>query len=293
MLRSLFAGISGLRVNQTMLDVTGNNIANANTIGFKSSSTVFQDTLSQMLTASTATSGTRGGTNPIQIGLGVQVAETSGNFTQGSNETTGVGTDMMLNGDGFFVVQSGNTNTYTRAGAFHFDNTGNLVAADGKFVMGYTATGADPNETIPLDAQGNPTGGLVRLNIHEIDASLPAGVNISSYEIGSDGKITGMFSDGNQRTIGQIAVADFTNPQGLDKVGDTQFAETSGSGTPQIGLAGMGTRGTLTVGSLEMSNVDLAQEFTNLILAQRGFEASSKVITTSDQVLDDLVNMKR
>lgn len=293
MLRSLFAGISGLRVNQTMLDVTGNNIANANTIGFKSSTTVFQDTLSQMLTASSAANANRGGTNPVQIGLGVQVAETSGNFTQGSNETTGVGTDMMLNGDGFFVVQSGNTNTYTRAGAFHFDNSGNLVAADGKYVMGYTATGADPNEQVPLNAQGNPTGGLTRLNIHEIDASLPAGVSISSYEIGSDGKISGMFSDGQQRTIGQIAVADFTNPQGLDKVGDTQFAETSGSGTPQIGLAGTGTRGTLTVGSLEMSNVDLAQEFTNLILAQRGFEASSKVITTSDQVLDDLVNMKR
>ena len=293
MLRSLFAGISGLRVNQTMLDVTGNNIANANTIGFKSSTTVFQDTLSQMLTASSAANANRGGTNPIQIGLGVQVAETSGNFTQGSNETTGVGTDMMLNGDGFFVVQSGNTNTYTRAGAFHFDDSGNLVAADGKYVMGYTATGADPGEQVPLDAQGNPTGGLVRLNIHEIDASLPAGVSISSYEIGSDGKITGMFSDGQQRTIGQIAVADFTNPQGLDKVGDTQYAETSGSGTPQIGLAGTGTRGTLTVGSLEMSNVDLAQEFTNLILAQRGFEASSKVITTSDQVLEDVVNMKR
>ncbi len=112
MLRSLFAGISGLRVNQTMLDVTGNNIANANTIGFKSSSTVFQDTLSQMLTASSGPSGAAntglGGTNPIQVGLGVQVAATNTNFNQGSNQTTGRPTDLMINGDGMFVVMRGN-----------------------------------------------------------------------------------------------------------------------------------------------------------------------------------------
>ena len=107
MLRSLFAGISGLRVNQTMLDVTGNNIANANTIGFKSSSTVFQDTLSQMLTGATGAEHGRGGTNPVQVGLGVQVAGTSTNFNQGSAQTTGRATDLMIQGDGMFVVQQG------------------------------------------------------------------------------------------------------------------------------------------------------------------------------------------
>ena len=104
MLRSLFAGISGLRANQTMLDVTGNNIANANTVGYKSSSTTFQDTLSQMLTAASAPNTARGGTNPIQVGLGVQVAGVRANFTQGSNQTTGRPTDLMIQGDGFFVV---------------------------------------------------------------------------------------------------------------------------------------------------------------------------------------------
>src|SRR6478672_8380669 len=118
MLRSLFAGISGLRANQTMLDVTGNNIANANTVGYKSSSTTFSDTLSQMLTAASAPNTARGGTNPIQVGLGVQVAGVRANFTQGSNQTTGRPTDLMIQGDGFFVVQKNNENLYTRAGAF-------------------------------------------------------------------------------------------------------------------------------------------------------------------------------
>jgi len=293
MLRSLFAGISGLRVNQTMLDVTGNNIANANTIGFKSSTTVFQDTLSQMLTASTgATAGGRGGTNPIQIGLGVQVAATSGNFSQGSTETTGGATDMMINGDGFFVVKDPSTNvdTYTRAGAFHWDNAGNLCAADGKLVQGYA-----------MDASGNPdtTNGPVNITQAMNSASLPIDpatnkpVTLNSLEIGSDGTITGTYSDGQPHKIGQVALANFVNPEGLDKSGDTQFAASNASGQPNLGVPATGGRGNLTVGALEMSNVDLASEFTNLILAQRGFEASSKVITTSDTVLQDLVDMKR
>ena len=284
MLRSLFSAISGLRANQFMLDVTGNNIANANTTGFKSSSTVFQDTLSQMLTAGAAPNGQRGGTNPIQIGLGVQVAGTSGNFTQGSNQTTGRPTDMMINGDGFFVVQDGNNLTYTRAGSFSWDPQGNLVAPDGKFVMGYAA---------------NATTGLVDTtvapqHVNQFMNGIGAGTpKLVSYEISSDGMVRGVYDDNSQHNIGQISIADFVNPQGLNKVGDTQFAESASSGTPTYGVPGVGGNGTLTVGSLEMSNVDLAQEFTNLILAQRGFEASSKVITTSDQVLEDLVNIKR
>src|SRR6476661_1615997 len=145
MLRSLFSGISGLRVNQTMLDVTGNNIANANTIGFKSSSTVFQDTLSQMLTGASSASAPRGGTNPMQVGLGVQLAATQTNFTQGSTQTTGRATDLMIQGDGFFV---------TRAGSFTFDETGGLVTPNGNRVQGYL-----------LDSNGDPTGGLVDINL--------------------------------------------------------------------------------------------------------------------------------
>lgn len=282
MLRSLFAGISGLRVNQTMLDVTGNNIANANTTGFKASTTVFSDTLSQMLTAASGGSAERGGTNPIQIGLGVQLAATSANFGQGSAQLTGRPTDVMLQGDGFFVLRDGGENVYSRAGAFTFDQTGVLVAPNGMRVQGYA-----------LDGAGLPTGAPTDVDLHMIDGGLPAGVELTSYSIAADGKVRGVFSDGVQRDICQLAVADFTNPMGLEKIGDTAFRESANSGPVQLGVAGEGQRGQIMAGALEMSNVDLSAEFTNLILAQRGFQASSRVITTSDQVLEELVNIKR
>jgi flagellar hook protein FlgE len=284
MLRSLFAGISGLRVNQTMLDVTGNNIANANTIGFKSSSTVFQDTLSQMLTAASAASANRGGTNPMQVGLGVQLAATNTNFNQGAAQTTGRPTDLMIQGDGMFVVKKGTEQLYTRAGAFTFDNTGTLVTPTGNKVQGYA-----------LDATGAPVPGLidVTLSTASLTPAVPAGVTITSYNIGADGKLRGIFSDGVQRDMAQLALADFNNPMGLEKIGETSFRESANSGGAQLGVAGQGRLGTLVGGALEMSNVDLSAEFTNLILAQRGFQASSRVITTSDQVLEELVNIKR
>jgi flagellar hook protein FlgE len=284
MLRSLFAGISGLRVNQTMLDVTGNNIANANTIGFKSSNTVFQDTLSQMLTGATGAAAPRGGTNPTQVGLGVQLAATSTNFNQGSAQTTGRPTDLMIQGDGFFVTQKGEELLYTRAGSFTFDETGTLVTPSGNRVMGYL-----------LDNAGNAIkGNMVPITLDPANA-VPAagGAELASYSIGSDGKIRGIFDDGVQREMGQVAMADFNNPMGLEKVGETSFRESANSGTPEIGVASEGRLGTLIGGALEMSNVDLAAEFTNLILAQRGFQASSRVITTSDSVLEELVNIKR
>ena len=179
MLRSLFAGISGLRANQTALDVTGNNIANANTIGFKSSSTVFSDTLSQMLTGASAGNATRGGTNPIQVGLGVQVAGVLGNFSQGSTQTTGRSTDLMLEGDGMFTAKLGNEQLYTRAGAFTFDESGTLVTPTGARVQGYA-----------LDASGNPTGGLIdvsKTDFTNVLPAVPAGTTLTSYTIGSDG----------------------------------------------------------------------------------------------------------
>lgn len=284
MLRSLFAGISGLRVNQTMLDVTGNNIANANTTGFKASTTVFQDTLSQMLTGGTAANPERGGTNPLQVGLGVQIAVTSTNYNQGSAQMTGRGTDLMLQGDGFFVVERGGEQMYTRAGAFTWDESGTLVTPSGARVQGYA-----------LDAAGDPTGGLVDVTLSTagLTPAVPAGVELTSYTFGSDGTLRGVFSDGVQRNMARVAVADFNNPMGLEKVGETAYRASANSGAVQLGVPGEGGNGTIIGGALEMSNVDLAAEFTNLILAQRGFQASSRVITTSDQVLEDLVNIKR
>ena len=264
MLRSLFAGISGLRVNQTMLDVTGNNIANANTTGFKASSTVFSDTLSQMLTAGSAGGGERGGSNPIQVGLGVQIAATPTNFTQGAAQTTGRPTDLMIQGDGFFVVMAGDERLYTRAGAFTFDETGMLVTPSGMRVQ---------------DVNGDDI---------VVDFEDP-----QSYSIGKDGVIRGVDTDGDPWEGPTIAIADFPNPLGLEKAGDTTFRASPNSGDPTIDGPGVEGNGVLVAGTLEMSNVDLAAEFTNLILAQRGFQASSRVITTSDQVLEDLVNIKR
>jgi flagellar hook protein FlgE len=285
MLRSLFAGISGLRVNQVMLDVTGNNIANANTVGYKSSSTVFSDTLSQMLTSGSAPSAAagRGGSNPIQVGLGVQLAATNTNFNQGSNQTTGRATDLMIQGDGMFVVQKGNDTVYTRAGAFSFDRTGNLVAPGGGLVQGYTT----------FDATGKHTGTPGTITLPKDDGATPTPHALKSYEIGADGKITATFDDDSSKVIAQVAIANFTNPMGLEKVGGTSFQISANSGAADLGVAGEAGRGEIVPGSVEMSNVDLAAEFTNLILAQRGFQASSRVITTSDQVLEELVNIKR
>jgi len=276
MLRSLFSAISGLRANQLMLDVTGNNIANANTVGYKASNVLFQDTLSQMLTAGAAPSATSGGTNPIQVGLGVQVGGVTSNFGQGSAQATGRATNRMIYGDGFFTIRRGGEDLYTRAGSFNFDSEGKLVTLDGDVVQGYDSA----------------TGTLGDINIPDM-ADENAANPLTSYNIGSDGVITGVYGDGTKKPLFQIALANFSNPEGLDKVGDTAYRSSTNSGTPQLGAPGSGRRGELMGGSLEMSNVDLAQEFTNLILAQRGFQATSRVITTSDQVLEELVNIKR
>jgi len=140
MLRSLDSGISGLQAHQTMLDVTANNIANVNTNGFKSSSTQFEDTLSQMLHSAGGSNAEVGSTNPAQVGLGVKVAGIATDFTQGSTSSTGKPTDMMISGDGFFTVKSGGQTMYTRAGSFAFDADGQLTAPDGSLVQGWTAT---------------------------------------------------------------------------------------------------------------------------------------------------------
>ena len=145
MLRSLYSGISGLHAHQQMMDVTGNNIANVNTVGYKASVVQFQDTLSQMLGAAGAPQNGQGGTNPAQVGLGVKNAGILSNWSQGSQETTGRAGDMMIQGDGFFIARSGNEDLYTRAGSFSFDANGKLVTATGDSVQGWTASNGQVN----------------------------------------------------------------------------------------------------------------------------------------------------
>ena len=169
MLRSLFSGITGLRQHQTLMDVVGNNIANVNTTGFKSSSVIFEDTLSQMMHAASGPNAGLGGVNPAQVGLGVQLGAINTNFSQGSAQNTGRATDLMIQGDGFFVLKNGNTEQYTRAGAFTFDTDGRLVNPEGMRVQGWgavngvvsTATNAvsDPVATVK-GAASNPTGAV-------------------------------------------------------------------------------------------------------------------------------------
>ena len=404
MLRSMFSAISGMRASQIKMDVTGNNIANVNTVGFKSSNTVFQDTLSQMVRNGGAAGAGRGGTNPAQVGLGVQVAGISTNFGQGAAQLTGKTTDFMLNGDGFFVTRSGAEQLYTRAGSMSFDGTGNLVTPDGAILQGWMAnaagvvapTGAIGDLRIPFGqviepvatqtgaAKGNlpadqPVGTVVQTSIDMYDAQGtahaisyqftktaadawnadvldstgavlsstpvtfdPAGqmtapatgnlvfapglpgwpgpvtVDISTitqfggtnsvtaheqdgyamgalqaFTLGEDGTITGVYSNGERKTLGMVALATFNNPGGLEKAGNSGYRTGLNSGLAQVGQAGAGGRGSLSSGALEMSNVDLAEEFTSLIVAQRGFQANSRVITSSDEILQDLVNLKR
>ena len=389
MLRSLFSGISGLRAHQTMLDVTANNIANVNTTGFKSSQTQFQDTLSQLISSASGAQAGTGGTNPAQVGLGVKVAGVTTSFTQGSSQLTGRSTDMMIQGDGFFVVRQGNQTLYTRAGSFDFDSTGQMVLpGDGALVQGWAAvngvidinapitdlrvpagalmaskptagaiyegnlqsdaaTGTVLNRDIPvynavgsestlsmqfaktatgwtvsgdggatttavtftaagvLTAPATLTVGGVAVDLSAVTGY--AGVDtvkarsqdgyaagtLESFSLGNDGTITGTFSNALKQVIGRIAISAFNNPAGLEKAGGSLFSTTANSGLAQLGTPGTGGRGTLSGGALEMSNVDLSKEFTSLIIAQRGFQANSRVITTSDTILEELINLKR
>lgn len=385
MLRSLFSGISGLRAHQQMMDVTSINIANVNTIGYKASQTVFQDTLSQMVTAAGAPQGTSGGTNPAQVGLGVRLASINADFGQGASQNTGKSSDLMIQGDGFFVVKSGGENLFTRAGSFTFDANGSLITPNGNIVQGWPAVdgvvnnaGVPANISLPIGVTLAPTittsvtltgnfsnealvGDIKEIPIAVYDVngaantmlatftkadadtwtlSLPDGSSVdvdftagkavasvaaggytfdthdltqfsgqtearvsnsdgsgagilSSYTVSNTGEIVGVFSNGLTQTLGQLALANFNNVNGLEKIGDSMFRTTVNSGLAQVGPPGSAGLGMISTGTLEMSNVDLAKEFTNLVIAQRGFQANSRVITTSDELLQELVNLKR
>ena len=345
MLRSMYSAVSGLRVHQTMLDVTGNNIANVNTFGFKTGRAVFEDNLSQIIRGSSApvpaTGGGPGigGINPAQVGLGARLGAITNIFSQGGLQVTNQTTDVAIQGDGFFTVQKAGATFFTRNGAFNFDTDGNLVTSNGSYVLGYQfapgepvtpgmskadmATALQPNKMNTVDPTTQlPTGtevadtdpipvaspiklptamaaadpaGIWGVYMYGADGAPGGGddVALESFQINPDGKLVGSFSDGTKRSFGQIALTTFNNPPGLEKVGGSMYRQTNNSGVPDTGIPANGGRGTVESGTLEMSNVDLAQEFTNLIVAQRGFQANSKVVSTSDEVLSDLIQMKR
>ena len=463
MLRSLYSGVSGLLNHQTRMDVIGNNVSNVNTTGFKKGRANFQDLISQTLQGAARPRPEVGGVNPTQVGLGMQIAAIDTLHTQGSLRSTGVKSDVALQGEGFFVLRESGQLLYTRAGNFNVDQDGSLVnPATGQRVQGWNAqlvggqtiidtgaaiedlvipvgskdgaaattlvalssnldkntsiipavgaTAADiaagtwqveyniydsfgnlhelridftridgtPNSwnavvTVDADAavvppQGLAVGGVASvdgqsfivdfnsdgtlLQLRNVEGGLanvgelgveftftvpdseavggapvaqattinlgtvgsfvdsitqfaaPSSTRIFSqngyglgyledYRIDRSGTIVGIFSNGTNRILGQMAVSTFTNPGGLEKAGETNFIETINSGIADIGTSGVTGRGDIIAGTLELSNVDLAEEFTDMIVTQRGFQANSRTITTSDQMLQELLTLKR
>jgi flagellar hook protein FlgE len=416
MLRSMFTAVSSLNMHQNYLDVIADNLANSNTTGFKASRIVFQDQFAQLMSPGSSPSGTRGGINPTQIGLGAQLGYVSPLFTQGTLQSTGVNTDLAIQGDGFFVYNEGADMRFSREGSLQVDASGYLVnnstglriqgwslqagatAVDTNSPIGsiripldqtkaqattlatlagnldsttafgagvtpvpievtmavydslgtqhdvkfsFTRTAADtwtytyengaatpPSGTLTFDTDGQLTTGnpstqatpvmftvpgangadntdftidMSKLTMLATESSvaetsqngLAAGTVSDIYAAPNTGQVYLVYSNGLKEEIGQLALARFANPTGLIRDGHNLFETGLNSGDPQIGTANSNGRGSIASGYLEASNVDMAQEFTNMIMAERGFQASSKVITTSDEILQELVNLKR
>lgn len=413
MMRSMYAGVSGLRAHQLMMDVVGNNIANVNTVGFKASRVQFSDTLSQILRAPSGGTGGASSISPMQVGLGVGVEATNLVMSQGAHQLTERSLDVAINGEGFFVADRFGEELYTRVGSFKFDQSGFLIDSNGGFIQGWNLgtgqaidTGTppgrvqltpggtiDPKPTSVIRLGGNvPASAEVdasatRTSIEVIDvlgsehrvglnftktaanewllsATGPDGADLGSatltfdgatgqligdttltgfsltpsggaspvnfsidlvgeegespltqfgdladvraldqdgatvgflrsFAISDEGIITGLYSNGDARDLAQTALALFSNPGDLLKEGDSYYRSNGASGNPSIGASSTNGRGSISAGVLEMSNVELAREFTDLIVAQRGFQANSRLITTSDEMIQELVNLKR
>lgn len=271
MLKSMYSGVSGMRGFQTKLDVIGNNIANVNTVGFKGSRVMFKDIMSQTTAGVTAPTDDNGGVNAKQIGLGVSIGSIDTLHLAGSPQTTNNPTDLRINGDGFFLVSMGGDQEVpflTRAGDFHVDANRNLVTSDGLFVL---SSGGEP---------------------------ITIGDDVVSFTIGQNGMINTTMADGTVEGDIQIGIGKVINPEGLEKIGGNLYRITANA-NPEGAIENLtandpenGT-GAIIAGQLEMSNVELTSEFTEMIVAQRGFQANSRIITTSDEILQEVVNLKR
>jgi flagellar hook protein FlgE len=305
MMRSLFSAVSGLKSNQTAMDIIGNNIANVNTIAYKTSRTIFQDIFSQTIASATAPTTTAGGSNAKQVGLGTTISTIGMNMTEGSTQSTSNPLDFAISGEGFFVIDQGGKYVYTRSGALQTDPNGYLVTANGDYVMAVAASTTDANTNgMPdnlengadvMDTSTDPATPLfakIQLLGDITDGTGTVVEHYSAYAVDSNGVITAVNSTGATVTIGRMVLSKFNNDTGLEKIGSSYYTDSQSSGAPNFGFAGDGT-GTLDSGFLEMSNVDLSTELTNMIITQRGFQANSRVITTTDSMLEELINLKR
>ncbi len=463
MMRSLYAGVSGLKTHQVRMDVIGNNVSNVNTHGFKSERVTFMDMISQEMRGAQEPKENIGGINPMQVGLGVMMASIDKIMTQGSLQNTGKNTDVAVSGEGFFVIRDGNKQFYTRAGQFDidkdgfyvnpgtglrvqgwnartndkgeayvnssaqlediriplyskkpakattevqyesnlnqavlpvpadateeqlqefllgppgqrrghvstinvFDNQGNerelklefyktnenrwavrtslaetenltvsvegpggrntVIGGNRQFEIGFTPDGRIASVSDGMDTAnsgnlkvnieyriaGNPEVQKFQLNMGEANAvkgvtqfassfttrakaqdGYPMGY-LEAFSIDNTGTVVGTYTNGVREPLAMLALATFTNPGGLDKAGETKFSESMNSGTANIGAAGIAGKGRINSGLLEMSNVDLSEQFTDMIVTQRGFQANSRTITTSDQMIQEVLGLKR
>ena len=257
MMRSLWISKTGMEGQQTRLDAIANNLANVATNGFKRSGVVFEDLMYQNLRQSGAASSEQSQLpTGLQLGLGVRTAATSRNFSQGSLAQTGGQFDLAIEGQGFFQVQMPDgTAGYTRDGAFQVSSTGQIVTSAGFTVQ--------PGITVPVGAR--------------------------SVTVAKDGVVSVTLpGQAAPQAVGQLQLAQFVNPAGLDPLGGNLYAETASSGTPSTGAPGANGMGSVKQGYIEGSNVNVVEELVTMITTQRAYEMNSKAIQTSDQMLQRL-----
>src|SRR3954470_23134771 len=280
MMRGMFAAISGLKQHQVMLDVTANDIANVNTIGYKSSRVTFADTMTQMQRGASGATTATGGSNAAQVGLGVGLGSIDNLMSGGARQTTGNPLDVAIEGDGFFQIGTGSPSgdqspitptKYTRAGNFSISTEGYLTTQTGEYVVGYHQPQA-----------ANPDGVAIQIPEGATGVAVDQSGGVSYVDPGTNTRVTPY----------RITIATFTNAAGLERQGGNNWVVSANSGQKVINTPGIGPAGDVQAGAIEMSNVDLSQTFTNMITAQRGFQANSRVISTADEMLQDLVNLK-
>jgi flagellar hook protein FlgE len=297
MMAGMYAAISGLDANQAMLNDTASNLANVNTVGYKASSITFADSLTQVIRGASGPTSTNGGSNPVQIGLGVQVDATRNEMTEGAFQTTNNPLDVAIEGTGFLRVGQGEPPAkepfttglpanmqYTRAGDLTTNTTGFLTTQSGLYVVGRNAV-AKEGETESTYTPGT----------EDTYIKIPPGA--TNISIGMDGSVGYTDNNAESKTFGQrvvagyLSLATFANESGLERVGGSLWATTANSGTAVVGTPSTAGFGATVGGELEMSNVDLATEMTRMITAERGYQANSRVITTADTMLETLVSM--
>ena len=264
--------------DQSDIDVIGNNIANSNTTAFKASTANFTESFMQVSRGATENQPVG-----LELGLGTNVNTTTTDFNQGVFQTTNVPTDMAINGSGWFEVQSVNGDSFlTRNGDFVEDSAGYLRTPDGDYLMG--VTGSTP--------PASPTNGFAPDKI-AIPTTVTSGSPVVNYTVDTTGTVTVTGQDGSSEVAGYITLQNYNNPNGLSEMGKGLYSYQIAAGANQYYEGGTVGIGTIQTGVLEASNVDLSTEFANMIISQRGFEASARVITVSDNMLQTVTNLKQ